>query len=209
MINSLYRMLNSLGFTDPIHSPMTHIPIGLVIGAFVFFAVALIFKRKQLVPTARHASILALIFVFPTILFGVFDWIHFYHGAPMLAIKVKMVLAAALIVLLVIGIVLGGRAKSHNGWMMIIYALCVLTVVGLGYFGAGIIYGRDTRASEVSAAAPAAPLPSRPRLGRPPERRPGPTAGRDLFANNCGRLPCQWRKRHRRLAARPRLRKLA
>ncbi|MGO8692799.1 MAG: DUF2231 domain-containing protein [Rectinemataceae bacterium] len=187
MINSLYRLLNALGFTDPIHPPMTHIPIGLVIGAFVFFAVAVIFKRRQLVLTARYVSILALIFVFPTILFGVFDWIHFYHGVPMTAIKVKMVLAAVLIVLLVVGIVLGGRAKPHNGWMMIIYALSLLTVVGLGYFGAGIIYGRGTRTAEV-AAAPAVISVAAPARSVPADASDVPgnaTAGRELFANNC------------------------
>jgi mono/diheme cytochrome c family protein len=199
LINSLYRQLNALGFTDPIHSPMTHIPIGLVIGAFVFFAVALIFKRKQLVLTARYVSILALIFVFPTILFGVFDWIHFYHAAPMPAIKVKMALAAALIVLLVVGIVLGGRAKPHNGWMMIIYALCLFDVVGLGYFGAGIIYGRDTGAVKLSAAASTAPdaraqaVPAQTQATSaaaptaPASATPAGDAklGRRIFADNC------------------------
>ncbi|MDA8425446.1 MAG: hypothetical protein M0Z80_04855 [Treponema sp.] len=193
MIDALYRMLNSLGFTDPIHSPLTHIPIGLVIGAFVFFAVALIFKRERLALTARHVSILALIFVFPTIVSGVLDWIHFYHGVFMPAIKVKIVLAALLVVLLVIGVVLGGKAKPRDGWMMVIYAVCVLLVVGLGYYGAGIIYGRDTGAAALSAAASPAAVSAAPRA--PTKAADAPTetaatagdakAGRRLFADGC------------------------
>ena len=42
---------------------------------------AVIFGRKNLITTARHVSILAFIFVFPTILFGVIDWMHYYHAA--------------------------------------------------------------------------------------------------------------------------------
>ena len=81
MIDSLYQLIAKTGFTDPLHAPLTHIPIGLVIGAFLFFLVAVIFNRKNLITTARHAAILAFIFVFPTILFGVLDWLHFFRGA--------------------------------------------------------------------------------------------------------------------------------
>jgi len=193
VIAALYRMLASLGFTDPIHSPMTHIPIGLVIGAFVFFAVALIFKRERLALTARHVSILALIFVFPTILFGVFDWIHFYHAVLMPAIKVKMFLAVLLVALLVIGVILGGKAKPRNGWMLVIYSLSVLTVVGLGYYGAGIIYGRDTGTTKLSAAAspaagsavPQAPTQATSAAAASPAAAGDAKAGRRLFADDC------------------------
>jgi len=102
MIEALYRFLKSVGYEHPIHSPIVHMPIGLITGAFVFFVIAILFKRKQLVLSARHASILALAFAFPTILFGVFDWIHFYHAALIPAIKYKMVLASAVLVLLAI-----------------------------------------------------------------------------------------------------------
>ena len=81
MIDSLYSLVQKTGFTDPLHAPITHIPIGLVIGAFLFFLVAIIFGKKNLLSTARHVSILAFLFVFPTILFGVFDWLHFFKGA--------------------------------------------------------------------------------------------------------------------------------
>ncbi len=112
MIDSMYKLLAKLGFTDPLHPAVVHIPIGLVIGAFVFFVVALIFKRKQLVLTARHASILALVFALPSILFGVLDWIHFYHAAPHTGHPNQDgAAAAALVILLTLGIVLGGKRQ--------------------------------------------------------------------------------------------------
>ncbi len=142
MIDSLYLFLSRLGFTDPLHPAIVHIPIGLVIGAFVLFAVALVFKRKQLVISARYLSILALVFAFPSIIFGVFDWLHFFHGAMLPAIKIKMVLAGCLLVILGIGIILGGEVKPFRAAMTVVYAASLVIVVALGWFGAGLVYGR-------------------------------------------------------------------
>ncbi|HYW82081.1 MAG TPA: hypothetical protein VFB30_02425, partial [Spirochaetia bacterium] len=97
MIDSLYQFVTKLGFPDPLHAPITHIPIGLVIGAFLFLVVGLVFARTNVLTTARHVSILAFLFVFPTILFGVFDWLHFFKGALIPPIKMKMILASALL----------------------------------------------------------------------------------------------------------------
>ncbi|HTX73084.1 MAG TPA: c-type cytochrome [Rectinemataceae bacterium] len=180
MIEALYKFLGSVGYTDPIHAPVTHMPVGLAIGAFIFFVVAIIFKRQQLVITARHVSILALLFAFPTILFGVFDWIHFYHGVLLPAIKIKMVLAGSLVVLLGIGVILGSEVKLHSLWMTIIYALCVGMVVALGWFGAGLIYGRGAAAA---ASAPA-PAPAQSSAAKPAVAG-DVKAGQALFADNC------------------------
>jgi mono/diheme cytochrome c family protein len=185
MIDSVYRFLSGLGFSDPLHPPIVHVPIGLVIGALVALAVAILFKRDKLVITARHLSILALIFVFPSILFGVFDWIHFFHGALLPAIKIKMFLAGGLLVLLGIGIVIGGEEKPHLVSMSVIYVLSFVSVVALGWFGAGLLYGRGAPVAEkvtIGVARGAAPLPAPlPRLkttGAAPD-------GAALFAVNC------------------------
>jgi mono/diheme cytochrome c family protein len=172
MIDALYRMLAKLGFSDPLHPPIVHIPIGLVIGAFVFFAVALLFKRKQLVLTARHVSILALLFAFPSIFFGFLDWIHFYHGILSRTIQIKMGLAAALLILLTLGIILGGKAKPLNAVMLFIYTCSFLAVVALGYFGASLINypARFAAASSQGAASTASA---------------GLDAGKTLFEANC------------------------
>jgi len=189
-IDALYGFLGTLGFTDPLHPAIVHIPIGLVIGAFVFFAVALVFKRKQLVLTARHASILALVFAVPSILFGALDWIHFYHAAPIPAIRIKMALATILLVLLVLGIILGGKGKSRSAAMLAIYACSFLCVIALGWFGAGLIYARGaspTRQSAVSAA-PAASSASAAQQASPMPSAALPAgfaAGKGLFSDNC------------------------
>jgi mono/diheme cytochrome c family protein len=173
MIDSLYEVLAKLGFTEPLHAPLTHIPIGLVIGAFLFFLVAVLFGRKNLVVTARHISILAFIFVFPTILFGVFDWLHFFKGALIAPIKYKMILASAVLVLLAAGIIVGSEVKVRTAPMMVIYALAVVGVVGLGWFGGKLVYGGFSPAQV--AAAPAAQAGS----------APAAPAGQKLFAANC------------------------
>ena len=141
MIDSLYAFLSRLGFTDPLHAPITHMPIGLVTGALLFFLVAVIFNRKVLVLTARHVSILAFIFVFPTILFGVLDWMHFFRAALIAPIKIKMILAAVVLVVLGAGIVLGSEVKVRTLPQLVLYALAFVCVVGLGYYGAKLVYG--------------------------------------------------------------------
>ena len=178
MLDSLYQFIAKLGFPDPLHAPITHIPIGLVIGAFLFFLVAVIFAKKNLITTARHVSILAFLFVFPTILFGVLDWLHYFHGVLMFPIKMKMILASALLVLLAIGIILGSEIRFHAGPMLVIYALAFVAVVGLGWYGARLVYGGFSPASAQSAQpAPAGGKAAAPAPAAPP--------GRALFADNC------------------------
>jgi len=176
MIDSLYRLLGRMGFTDPLHPPIVHIPIGLVIGALVFFAIGALFRRKRLFASARQVSILALVFVFPTILLGVFDWIHFFHGAMIPAIQIKMILAGVLLVLLGAGIIVGGEEKPHAVAMSVIYLLSVVAVIALGYFGASLVYGRGAAAARSSTIGVS--------------EAPPPTAGiasegESLFAANC------------------------
>lgn len=142
MIDDLYALLAKFGFNEPLHSPITHMPIGLVVGALIFFLMAVIFKKKNLVFTARHASILAFIFAFPTIMLGVMDWIHFYHATLFVPIIIKMALAGIALIVLGTGIILGSEIKLHTMTMTILYVVAFVVMIGLGYFGSGIIYGR-------------------------------------------------------------------
>jgi mono/diheme cytochrome c family protein len=187
MIDALYQLLARIGFTDPLHAPITHIPIGLVIGAFCFFYVAVIFKKKNLFLTARHVCILAFIFVFPTILFGVMDWLHFFRGALIPPIKMKMILASCLIVLLGTGIVLGSEMRVRSAPMMVIYALAVICVVGLGWYGARIVYGNWAGSQPAAeTAVPATPTPSgAAAAGGAPAAPSAARLGERLFAANC------------------------
>jgi len=187
MIDGIYQLLAKVGFTDPLHAPVTHIPIGLVIGAFCFFYVAVIFKQKNMYLTARHVSILAFIFVFPTILLGVMDWLHFFKGALIPPIKAKMILATCVMLLLGAGIILGSEIRVRSAPMMVIYALAVVGVVGLGWFGARLVYGNWAGSQPATeAAAPAAPSGG----GTAPAGAPAtaPSAARlggRVFAANC------------------------
>lgn len=157
MLDELYALLSKIGFKEPLHSPITHMPIGLVVGALIFFLVAVIFKRKNLVLSARHASILAFIFAFPTIMLGVMDWIHFYHAALFVPIMIKMALAGIALTVLGAGIILGSEIKLHTMTMTVLYVIAFIAMIGLGYFGSGIIYGRGLRikAPKSSAVIPA------------------------------------------------------
>jgi mono/diheme cytochrome c family protein len=182
MIDSLYQLIAKAGFTDPLHAPLTHLPIGLVIGAFLFFLVAVLFGRKNLVLTARHVSILAFLFVFPTILFGVFDWLHFYKGALIAPIKYKMILASAVLVLLAAGIIVGSELQVRTAPLMVIYALAVIGVTGLGWFGGKLVYGGFQPAS---AAATAAAETTAPAAGAGTGPASSVALGQHLFASNC------------------------
>lgn len=186
MIDSLYEFLARIGFPDPLHAPITHLPIGLVIGAFCFFYFAVIFGRSSMYLTARHVSILAFLFVFPTILFGVLDWIHFFKGALIQPIRMKMILASAVMLLLGTGIILGAEVKVRSAPMMVIYALAVIAVVGLGWYGARLVYGGfNPQAAE-------APAPQQPASASAAATAPGAAAapsparlGQRIFSANC------------------------
>lgn len=181
MIEAIYRLLGRLGYGHPIHPPLAHLPIGLVFGALAFFAVALVFRRERLELSARHVSILALAAAFPTVLAGVFDWIHFYHAALLPVIEWKMALAGALLVLLGAGVILGGEARARSPAMATIYLLSFAAVVALGALGGSLVYGKVAAAAVppptigVSQGAPASPAAHTGTGGD----------GETLFADNC------------------------
>ena len=194
MIDALYSFLFRIGYTDPLHSPVTHVPIGLVIGALIFIIVALIFRRERLQLTARHAAILAFIFVFPTVLFGVFDWLHFHKGGFLPAIRAKMILAAAVLVILGAAIIVGGEVKLRSATVTVLYALAFLCVVGLGYFGGKLVGGVYAALGSEAAslqASVAPPAPAQPGTSQPAATAmsPGPSAdvkaGGAVFAADC------------------------
>jgi cytochrome c2 len=147
MIESIYKTLTALGYTHPLHPTLTHLTIGMVMGAFLFVVLALIFNRESLARTARHCSVLALVAAVPTALLGLMDWQHFYGGSLLLPIEMKIFLAAVLIVLLFIAVIFGFFGERFSRFLVLLYLLCMLTVIGLGYFGGELVYGtRETAA---------------------------------------------------------------
>lgn len=143
MFDPLYRFLTDVGYTDPLHPSWTHIPIGLVIGAFVFGVVAFIFRSTKLTIAARYAAILALIFTFPTMLFGFMDWQHYMSGGWLFPIKMKLILAGILVGLLLLAAVIGAHSPNQHISVLVIYVLCLAAVTGLGWYGAHyLVYGQ-------------------------------------------------------------------
>jgi mono/diheme cytochrome c family protein len=154
MIESIYQLLAQIGYTHPLHPPATHLPAGLIIGGFLFALVAWLLSRKNLVQTARHCYTLALIMAIPTILLGLMDWQQRFGGAYLFEIKMKLVLAGVLLFLLLVAVVYGALTSGFTKTVMALYALCLLTVIGLGYFGGELVYGtREPAAAETKGLA--------------------------------------------------------
>lgn len=151
MIESIYQVLAKIGYTHPLHPPATHLPAGLVIGGFAFALLAWIFNRKSLAQTARHCFILALVMAVATILLGLMDWQHRFGGAYLFEIKMKLVLAGVLLFLLLVAVVYAALSGTFTKTLLAIYALCLVAVIGLGYFGGELVYGKGTRTGAETA----------------------------------------------------------
>jgi len=141
MLDSIYGFLAKIGYGHPLHPAVVHMPIGMVIGALVLALTALIWRKNQLGLSAHHVFIAALIFYFPAVLSGVMDWRHFYGGAWMTTIKIKVALAVILLPLLLIGYFWGRKSEEHPVRLVVIYVLCVIMAIGLGFYGANLVYG--------------------------------------------------------------------
>jgi len=150
MIDFIYQTLSKFGYTHPLHPTLTHVPIGLVIGAFLFALAAMIFRWTSLVQTARHCVILAVIVLVPTALLGIMDWQHFYGGAMLFPIKMKLVLAGVLAIFLILAVIFGLLGETFSKIVFALYLLCLLSAVGLGYFGGELVYGTKAPAVSVS-----------------------------------------------------------
>jgi uncharacterized membrane protein len=162
IFNPIYYALAAIGYTDPLHPPLTHMPIALVVAALIFGFAGWILRRPLLSQMARYVVLLAWLFIFPTVLFGFMDWQHFYQGAALFPIIVKICLASFLFVLLSIGLWLVKSGREESKALLVIYVIAFFTVGGLGYFGGRLVFG-----------------------GRAPAAPPTLEAGRVLFENNC------------------------
>lgn len=144
-MDALYEWLSSIGYTHPLHPMLVHMTIGLVLGAFVFGVVSVLFERQQLRHTMGHCIVLAFVVLFPTVLSGIMDWMHFYAGTWVFPIRIKIILAAALGGLLAVGVYGVWRAPRRFPWLLALCGLCALDVAGMGYFGAELVYaGKQT-----------------------------------------------------------------
>lgn len=136
----IYGILGEIGFNHPLHSPVTHLPIGVVVAAFIFILLALIVKKNSLRQSALYCAILAFLFLFPAVLTGWIDFQYNWGGTMVRLIKIKMVLSAVLAGLLLLAMVLH-FFRVGTGKLALIYLLCLLSVTALGYCGGELIYG--------------------------------------------------------------------
>lgn len=140
MTDMIYSTLEAIGFTHPLHPALTHIPMGMVIGCFFFGFAALVTKKSVFIKTSLHCSVLALIFIVPTIVAGYLDWQQFFGATMSGLIIAKFILATALTVLLAVSI----RANlqgAGTGKLFLLYTLCLACAGGLGFSGGELIYG--------------------------------------------------------------------
>ena len=149
MLDFIYSTLSKIGYTHPLHPAITHLPVGLVFGAFLFSLAGRLFGRSSLMETARNCMILALIVLLPAVFLGLMDWQHFYAGAWIFPIKMKIVLACILLILFLFNVFLFIKDKNSTK-ILIIYSLCFVTVVGLGFFGGELVFGKRTPIPDIS-----------------------------------------------------------
>jgi len=156
MFESMYKALSAIGYTHPIHPPMTCLPLGMVMGALVFAVIGLASKRSGITVTARHCIILALISVFPTMVLGYMDWHQYYGGAWLFPIKMKILLAVSLILLLSFSLRFRPGFAGGSKAALVVYALCFLNAVAIGYFGGELVFG--TTKAAVQQTKPSEPV---------------------------------------------------
>lgn len=140
MIEGLYAFLEKIGFSHPLHPIMVHIPMGMVIGAVLFSLTGIVLKKQNLGQTAYHCSVLALIFIVPTILTGFLDWQGKIGGEWEALIIIKMILGVVLTVLLAVSVVFKHKGAEPKK-LLIIYLLCMACAGGLGFSGGQLVYG--------------------------------------------------------------------
>lgn len=167
MLSALYRYIEQMGYTHPLHPAVTHIPVGCIIAAFLFLLVSRWSRKPAYFQSARHCIGLALLFLPITTLVGFMDWQHNYAGAWLEPIKFKLALAGLLFIFLLIANAKNKQLSRPTIRNLMGYAICLGLVIGLGYFGGEMVYGTPTATENKT------PLPKAARNGE------------DLFRKNC------------------------
>ncbi|HKL01152.1 MAG TPA: DUF2231 domain-containing protein [Desulfotignum sp.] len=141
MTEIIFEFLHKIGFTHPVHPALTHIPMGMVMGAVVFRLAAFLPRMKILAKTGYHCVVLALLGVAPTVFTGYLDWQYRYGGIWEFLIVLKMVLAGILTILLLVVVIKDDPENPGLDRRTGFYLLLVLVAIGLGYSGGELQYG--------------------------------------------------------------------
>ena len=141
MTEVIFEFLNKIGFHHPIHPALTHIPMGMVMGAVTFRIASFIPRLKFLARTGYHCIVLGLLGIFPTVFAGYLDWQHTFGGQWEFLIILKMVLAVFLTLLLATILYLDDTESPKLNKVTLFYFLAVLLAIGLGFSGGQLQYG--------------------------------------------------------------------
>jgi uncharacterized membrane protein len=140
MVDGLYSVFESIGFTHPIHPVLTHAPIGMIIGMLIFGLLGLKWKDKHFSDAAYYCSVVALIALFPTAFFGFLDWLKFLEGEWYPLIIIKMSLTVLLTILLIISVIMRNKG-AHPRNLAVLYFFCMVCVGVIGFCGGDLVYG--------------------------------------------------------------------
>ncbi len=141
MTETIFEFLSNVGFAHPLHPALTHIPMGMVMGAVIFRLASFLPKLKMLAKTGYHCVILGLLGIAPTAFTGYLDWQHRYQGAWEFLIILKMVLATVLAIVLISIAVMDDPENPKFDKKTGFYILIVLLSIGLGFSGGELQYG--------------------------------------------------------------------
>jgi uncharacterized membrane protein len=141
MIEFIYQTLAKFGYSHPLHPAMTHIPMGMIIGGFLFAVGSAAMKKDDLAIAAHYCYTLALIFVLPTMMLGYMDWQYRLEAEWNRLILTKIILALMLTGMLVISFFYGKNKQVDIKQKLIFYVICFVIAMGLGFIGGELQYG--------------------------------------------------------------------
>ena len=139
MTEIIFEFLNKIGFVHPLHPGFTHLPMGMVMGAFIFRVVSFFPKSKVLARTGYHCIILGLLGMFPTAFSGYLDWQHTFHGTWEFLIITKIVLGVVLTVLMAAIAFMDDPETPRFNKITLFYFLSLVLAIVLGYAGGELL----------------------------------------------------------------------
>lgn len=139
MIEFVYSTLALVGFEHPLHPIATHIPMGMIIGGFLFRLAS--FKWNDLEKTAHNCFVMALIFSPITALLGLMDWQHRLFGKMSGLIIAKLILGGVVMLVLALELYLYRKGNKGNSVMIPVYAAAFLIAILIGFIGGQIVFG--------------------------------------------------------------------
>ena len=141
MIELVYQTLAKIGYSHPLHPAMTHIPMGMIIGGFLFAVSSVVMRKDDLAKAAHYCYTLSLIFVLPTMLLGYMDWQYKFDGEWNRLILTKIILALMLTGMLGITFFYGKNVNVDMKKKLLLYVICFAIAMGLGFIGGELQYG--------------------------------------------------------------------